>query len=99
MAELKVTAAQLISKAEELQQLNQTFKAKVDALDETEVALAGMWDGDAKEAFHNAFNKDKVQMTNFYNAIAQYVSVMEQIAAKYNEAEVRNVDTASTRNY
>jgi WXG100 family type VII secretion target len=99
MAELKVTAAQLISKAEELQQLNHTFKAKVDALEETETSLAGMWDGDAKEAFHKAFMSDKVQMTNFYNAIAQYVSVMEQIAAKYNEAEVRNVDTASTRNY
>ncbi len=99
MAELIVTAAQLRSKAQELQQLNQTFKAKVDSLEETETALGGMWEGDAKEAFHKAFNSDKIQMTNFYNAIAQYVSVMEQIAAKYEQAESQNVQTASARNY
>lgn len=99
MAELKVTAAQLMAKAEELQNLNQTFKAKVDSLEETELALSGMWDGDAKEAFHKAFTSDKIQMTNFYNAIAQYVQVMQQIAAKYNEAEGRNVETANARNY
>jgi len=99
MAEFQVTAAQLQSKAEELSQYNASFKQKVDSLEETEVALMGMWDGEAKDTFHAAFNRDKVNMQNFYNAIAQYVSALQQIAAKYSQAEAQNTQTASQRSY
>lgn len=99
MAELLVTASQLIAKADELKQFNATFKNKVNALEETEATLATMWEGEAKDAFHNAFTNDKTQMNNFYNAIEQYVAVMQQIAANYSKAEATNVDTASARNY
>ncbi len=99
MAEIKVTATQLNAKAEELEGLNNQFKNTVNALEETEVALAGMWEGEAKDAFHQAFNKDKTQMDNYFNAIAQYVGVMRQIAAKYAQAESVNVATANERKY
>ncbi len=99
MAEFKLTEAQLRTKADDLEQLNASFKGKIDSLEETEAALMGMWDGDAKEAFNRAFNNDKIQMTNFYNAIAQYVAVLRQVAANYAQAENTNVNTASTRNY
>lgn len=99
MAELLVTASQLIAKADELKQFNATFKNKVNELEETEANLATMWEGEAKDAFHTAFTNDKTQMNNFYNAIEQYVAVMQQIAANYSKAEAANVDTASARNY
>ncbi len=99
MAEIKVTAAQLKAKAGDLQQLNETFKTRVNSLEETETALAGMWEGEAKDAFHKAFTSDKTQMNNFYNAIAQYVRVMEEIAARYAQAEAVNVNTATSRTY
>ena len=99
MAEIKVTASQLNTKAEELEALNNQFKSTVNSLEETEAALAGMWDGEAKDAFHQAFNSDKTQMTNYYNAIAQYVNVMRQIAAKYAQAEATNVSIGSERKY
>lgn len=99
MAEIMVTAAQLQSKAEVLNQYNTTFKSKVDSLEQTETALMGMWEGDAKEAFHNAFNRDKINMQNFYNAIAQYVNVLQQIATKYAQGENQNINTANTRSY
>lgn len=99
MAEIKVTAAQLKAKATELQDLNNNFKKRVEALEETETTLVGMWEGDAKDAFHKAFTNDKTQMNNFYNAIAQYVRVMEEIAAKYGQAEATNVNTANERKY
>jgi len=99
MAEIKVTASQLNSKAEELEGLNNQFKSTVGALEETENVLAGMWEGEAKDAFHTAFNNDKTQMNNYFNAIAQYVNVMRQIAAKYAQAEAVNVSTASERKY
>lgn len=99
MAEIKVTASQLNAKAEELEGLNNQFKNTVNALEETETTLMGMWDGEAKDTFHQAFNNDKTQMNNYFNAIAQYVNVMRQIAAKYAQAEAANVGTASQRKY
>lgn len=99
MAEIMVTAAQLQSKAEELNQLNATFKSKVDGLEQTETALMGMWEGEAKEAFHNAFNRDKINMQNFYNAIAQYVNALQQMAAKYAQGEAQNTQIAQQRTY
>ena len=99
MAEFNVTASQLNAKADELKQINATYKAKVNALEETEAALASMWEGEAKEAFRNAFKRDKVNMDNFYNAIEKYVAVLLEIAAKYAQTEATNVQTASKRSY
>ena len=92
MALISVTAAQLKAKADELTNLNSSFKSNVQD-------LAGMWEGQAKEAFHTAFNNDKVQMTNFSTLIEKYVNTLITIAAKYEQAESVNADTASTRNY
>lgn len=99
MAEFNVTASQLNAKADELKQINATYKAKVNALEETEAALAAMWEGEAKEAFRNAFKRDKTNMNNFYAAIELYVSVLQQIAAEYAKAEATNTQTAGQRSY
>ena len=99
MAEILTTTAQLRAQAEALRNLNDSFKSSVAQLESTENTLMGMWDGDAKATFHQAFSSDKVQMDNFYNAIANYSYVHEQIAANYDKAEATNANTASTRNY
>lgn len=99
MALIRVTAAQLRAKAEELTGLNNNFKTNVSDLEACEQNLAGMWEGQAKDAFHQAFNSDKVQMTNFSTLIEKYVSTLLTIAAKYEQAESVNTETASTRNY
>lgn len=99
MAEFNVTASQLKAKAGELKQINATYKTKVNALEEQEASLASMWEGEAKDAFRNAFKRDKTNMDNFYNAIEQYVAVMEEIAARYMQTEAINVQTASNRSY
>ena len=56
MAEIKVTAGELKNNANELRQLNNQFKKAIDDLTSSEQQLVGMWDGEAKEAFHNAYN-------------------------------------------
>ena len=58
-----------------------------------------MWEGQARETFHNAFASDKIQMDNFYNAVEVYAQRLEQIAAKYAQAEAANVEIASERTY
>lgn len=99
MAEIQVTSATLRSKAEELNQLNEQFKSAVTSLTDEESALRSQYEGESSDAFHNAFTKDTTQMNNFYNAIAQYVQKLIQIAEAYEKAEQANVSTATTRNY
>lgn len=99
MAEFTVTARELQEKAEELKNLNQQFKNEVSNLESVEGALSGMWEGEARDEFHKAFNSDKVQMDNFYNAIETYVMRLEAAAEKYAQTERANVEIARTRNY
>lgn len=99
MAEIQVTSATLRSKAEELNQLNEQFKNAVSSLTDEENTLRSQFEGEASDAFHSAFSQDTVQMSNFYNAIAQYVQKLIQIAEAYEKAEQANVSTATTRNY
>lgn len=99
MALIQVTASQLRAKAGELRELNSQFKTQVNNLEGDEQVLAGMWEGEAKNAFHIAFNNDKGQMDNFYNLIEQYCMTLENIATKYEMAESHNVETAATRTY
>ena len=99
MAEIKVTSTELKSKAAELRQLNNQFKKAVEDMTSTEQQLMGMWDGETKEAFHNAFNNDKTQMDNFFNAIEVYAQRLEAAAAKYEQAEAQNTEIATTRTY
>lgn len=99
MAMIRVTAAQLKAKAEELTGLNNNLKTNVSELESCEQNLASMWEGQAKDAFHQAFNNDKIQMTNFSTLIEKYVYTLQTIAIKYEQAENLNTETASTRNY
>ena len=99
MAEIKVTSATLRSKAAELKQLNSQFKSAVASLESEETNLKSQWEGEANDAFHNAFSKDKIQMDNFYNAIENYCNSLLSIAEQYEKAENANVATATTRSY
>lgn len=99
MALIRVTASQLKAKAEELTELNTNLKSNVQELEACEQNLVGMWDGEAKEAFHKAFSNDKIQMTNFSTLIEKYVHTLLTIAAKYEQAEMLNTETANTRKY
>jgi WXG100 family type VII secretion target len=99
MSEIQVTSSTLRSKAEELNQLNEQFRNAVTSLTDEENALRSQYEGESSDAFHSAFTQDTVQMSNFYNAIAQYVQKLTQIAETYEKAEQTNVATATTRNY
>lgn len=99
MAEIRVTSAELRRKAEELRNLNSQFKSKVEELTNCELSLASMWEGDAKTAFHNSFNNDKIQWNNFHTLIEQYIVTLMNIAAEYDNKEAMNANIASSRNY
>ena len=95
MSEIQVTTSTLRTKADELSQLNEQFRNAVNALSDEEQALRTGYEGASSDAFHAAFSKDIIQMNNFYNAIAQYVQKLSQIAESYDKAEAANVTIVS----
>lgn len=99
MSFIQVTATELRNKASELQGLNSRFQGEIENLVSHQSNLNTMWEGEAKEAFNNAFMRDKGNLDNFKNAIDQYIQSMLVIAERYEEAEKRNLSTASTRTY
>lgn len=99
MALIQVTSAALRTGSENLQKLNGELKLQVASLEEMEGELNAMWEGEANQAFHNAFLSDKAQMDQFYAAIERYVASLAAIAVKYETAESANLETARVRSY
>lgn len=99
MGVIRVDVTQLNSKADELEALNTQFKKSVDDLETSANSLKSMWEGEANNAFNTAFNSDKVQMNNFYNAIGMYVTNLRKVASKYQQAEATNVEIGNNRTY
>ena len=99
MATFRVMTNDLKTKAESLRAMNAQFKNEVSSMEALEGALSGMWEGEARDAFHNTFLSDKGQMDNFYNAIENYVIRLEASAAKYEQVEAASVEIANARTY
>lgn len=99
MAMIHVTSQRLRSAAENLQGLNGQFKTKAGELAGKEQSLCQMWEGQAKNTFHTAFDRDSQQMEIFYNLINQYVQALLEIAERYEQAEARNAEIAGCRKY
>lgn len=99
MSFFSVTSSELKNRAGRISDLNSQFKAKTTTLSEQETSLCGMWEGGARDTFHQAFMRDKQQMDIFHQLIAEYVQALLEIAARYEQAEARNREIAASRNY
>lgn len=99
MSFFRVTSSELRRKAGRISELNSQFRAKAEELGEQEAALSAMWEGQAKDTFHQAFLRDRQQMEVFHQLIGQYVQALLEIAERYERAEERNREIAASRNY
>lgn len=99
MSAFSVTSTKLRESAEELRSLDTQFLNTKEELVSAEGRLKGMWEGMANEAFHAAFMRDSSQFEAFYSAINQFAQALIVIAEKYEEAERRNEQIASSRTY
>lgn len=95
MADFKVTASQLNTQAESLQDLNGRFKSAIEQLVTSETSLKSMWEGEANDAF----TSDKAKMDEFYNLIITYIERLNSIATRYEQTERTNTEIASNRTY
>lgn len=99
MTDYTISMNDLRTKAEMLRQLNAQFRNQVDEMTAIEANLNGMWEGQAREAFHSAFESDRVQMSNFYNAVEVYAQRLELMLEAYIRAENANIQIANERTY
>lgn len=97
MAEIKVTSSVLRQKADTLENLNRQFRNEIKKLESYEQQLAGMYEGEAQKAFHKAFNDDKLKMERFALNIDKYIMALRESAQKYDEAEAKATNIATTR--
>lgn len=99
MAQITVTSSQVKSKADLLASYNRQLNSQINVLQQIEASLLTMWEGEAKNAFDKAFKSDIKQMQNFYAEINNYVARLKEIVASYEEAEAKNIRTATERTY
>lgn len=99
MAFIYLEASSLSEKANELEALNEHLLIIIENLNDYEANLSSMWEGEAKEAFRSAYQRDAVQMKNFYNAIFLYVAQLRVIIERYRQREMLNTQTAVARTY
>ena len=97
MSMFRVTPTQLKAEADKLSELNQQFRNEVEALTEKETALSNMWEGQARDAFHNAYATDKAQFDNFYKGINEFVLRLTEAANDYDRADTTGAGIANTR--
>ena len=94
MSFYQVDSGQLRGKKDELISLNRRFQSEKEKLCQVEAQLRSMWEGAANESFHTRFIKDSGQMDAFVRLVDRYLEVMESIAARYDNAEQRNLGRA-----
>ena len=99
MSFYQVSSSQLRRSGDELIGLVERFKSQKEELSSDEMALAGMWEGEARESFHQAFIRDMGQMEAFVEVVTSYYQVMESIADRYDAAESKNLSIAGNRTY
>ncbi len=97
MALIQVTSRDLKNAADTLRTLNSSFNSQVENLAALEQKLNGQWDGQANDAFHMAFNNDKIKWDMFHTQIDQYALALDNIAIEYENKENANLSIASTR--
>ena len=95
MAEFVVTAQEVKNKALELHKINADFKKDIEELEAEHARIGTMWEGEAHDSYDAAFKKNKVHLTNLYNAIENYCAKLDEIAVNYATAELKNASLAS----
>ena len=99
MATIRVSANELKVRAEQLNEMNNSLKAKVEEFDSCVQALAAQWEGEARDAFFAAATADKEKMENFISVIDSFYNVLLQMVQSYEQAESKNLEIANTRTY
>ena len=94
MSEFIATASSILSKAEELSNLNGQLLTEITALETKVEELKSMWEGDAQMTFNSTFMRDKSRLDAYHSAIQAYVGTLGEVAVNYQNSENKSVSIA-----
>lgn len=96
MAEIFVAgSSQIQSVIDQLTTDNAKFLEKTEALAAEAKLLAGKWEGDASDSFQAHFTTEQAKYMAFHEGINQYITALQQILQKYEQAEQANTAIAN----
>lgn len=87
---ITVTPQELRKIAEELRQYNESLKKQLQEMAAIKNSLNTKWEGTAKEAFNKKFEERATMFDVFYMAMQGYISVLLNIAERYENVERKN---------
>lgn len=93
----RVTPKSMRSTADELETLNNQFKAAVTNLRSDNETLGRQWEGDARNKFNEEFLKDAEKFDKFYDGIQKFIQQLRNNADEYDKVENTNTSIASVR--
>lgn len=100
MSKIVVRSSEVIDSAiGKLTRLNAQFESTSSDVINRQGALTNKWTGPASTQFQESFLKEKDNFQKFSDAINEYIKALTQILNNYEDAEGRNVSTASTRGF
>ncbi len=94
MGTIRVTAAELRNRAENLNGMNQNLKVTIEEFQKSVIELDGIWEGDAYDAFRDRAMIDRERMEQFIDAIDEFYKKLLIMARKYEITERRNAEIA-----
>lgn len=93
----RVTPKSMRSTADELETLNNQFKAAVTNLRSDNETLGRQWEGDARNKFNEEFLKDAEKFDRFYDGIQKFIQQLRHNADEYDKVENTNTSIAAVR--
>ena len=96
MSKYSLTAQELQSAIGELSSSNAQFKARVADLQSKQGALAGMWQGDAHDAFWVSFDQDNQMLVKLFANLRNIAQGAATAKNEYATCEQGVVDTINS---
>lgn len=93
----RVFLQELSVRAEELNVLADRLRIEIMALEAIENRLNGMWEGESRVLFHEAFLRDLYRMYRFHQTIFNYAERLQRIHMHYTTAELATSELARAR--
>lgn len=93
---LKVTPEQLVSTANEFQNIGTTVRNLTTEMTNTVTGLSSVWEGEAATAYVAKFNGLQDDIERLHAMITEHVTDLTEMATVYSNAEKTDMDQIAT---
>ena len=92
MADIILTPTVVAQKAEDLRSYATQLTNDKEDFESAEEALAGMWDGEAKDSFRTKFQTGMQHVQTYIEAVNNYAAALDEIKQELEEADRRSAE-------